>query len=181
MSKITTFTKRRIDPCNPEINDIVIEDIAHSLSLMCRAGGQFPFFYSVGQHSVACAKEAEARGYSKDVQLFCLLHDASEAYIADITRPVKKELPDYLVYEERLQNMIYKKFLGRLPEEEEQEKISLIDNTMLYFEFEKIMDYKIFDGDFELYAPLDTAFYGFEDTEKEFLSLFCMLYCLSEG
>lgn len=85
------------------------------------------------------------------------------------------------MYEERLQNMIYKKFLGRLPEEEEQEKISLIDNTMLYFEFEKIMDYKIFDGDFELYAPLDTAFYGFEDTEKEFLSLFCMLYCLSEG
>jgi 5'-deoxynucleotidase YfbR-like HD superfamily hydrolase len=41
-------------------------------------------------------KEAAARGYSERVQLACLLHDASEAYLSDVTRPVKQELPKYL-------------------------------------------------------------------------------------
>lgn len=178
MSKITTYTRKRMDPCHPEMKDIDIEDIAHALSMMTRAGGQFDTFYSVGQHCIACATEAEARGYSKDVQLFCLLHDASEAYLADITRPVKAQLPDYLIYEKRLQDIIYNKFLGRLPDEEEQEKIDSIDNSMLYFEFLEIMKREIREGDFEINIKLDTAFRGFDYTEKEYLSLFCSLYCL---
>lgn len=177
MSKITTYTKRKIDPCNADINDIAIEDIAHALSLLCRAGGQFPTFYSVGQHSVACVKEAKARGYSEKIQLMCLLHDASEAYIADITRPVKHELSNYLIFEKKLQTKIYEKYLGTVPNEDEQKLIDSVDDAMLYYEFKVIMDYEIMKGDFKLSTTLDTKFDGFEKTEKEFLLLFHKLYC----
>ena len=115
MSSFLTFSGHEIDPCNPETDQIFIEDIAHALSMICRAGGHFQQFYSVAQHCIACSKEAQARGLGKREQLFCLLHDASEAYIADITRPVKSQMPEYLVFENRLQNMIYRKYLGQIP------------------------------------------------------------------
>lgn len=92
------------------MEDIKIEDIAHALSLMTRANGHFRHFYSVAEHSVNCYKETKIRGYSKRVQLGCLLHDVSESYISDLTRPVKKNLSQYFVIEEKLQRVIYEKF-----------------------------------------------------------------------
>ena len=94
MSEILTHTRVMFDPVHPDPALIDIRDIAHALSMLCRANGHFPTFYSVGQHCINCAAEAAARGYSRRVQLACLLHDASEAYLADVTRPVKKELPN---------------------------------------------------------------------------------------
>ena len=92
MSYILTYKKKEFYPLSPKTEDIDIEDIAHALSLLCRANGHFKHFYSVGLHSLNCAYEAMARGYSENVVLGCLLHDGSEAYLADITRPVKKPL-----------------------------------------------------------------------------------------
>lgn len=92
---ITTFSKVQMNPLCPKQEEIRIEDIAHAQSLMTRANGHFPEFYSVGQHSIACAREAIARNYSSRVVLACLLHDGSEAYLSDITRPVKGELSEY--------------------------------------------------------------------------------------
>lgn len=172
MSKIITYTRRFIDPCEPDSESIAIEDIAHALSLVCRSGGQFPSFYSVAQHSIACAKEAKARAFSKKVQLFCLLHDASEAYISDITRPVKHRLSDYLLYEKALQEQIYKKFVGSIPNEDEQSQIDMIDNAMLCEEFEKIMDYEIAKKETELLTQINTDFRPFSFVQEEFLSLF---------
>jgi 5'-deoxynucleotidase YfbR-like HD superfamily hydrolase len=51
-------------------------------------------------------KEAKSRGYSNRIQLACLLHDASEAYLSDVTRPVKAELPQYKEIEAPLQETI---------------------------------------------------------------------------
>ena len=96
MSCIKTFTGVMIDPLRPEPEKLRIADIAHSLSMLCRANGHFKTFYSVGQHSINCMKEAQARGYSPRLQLACLLHDGSEAYLSDVTRPVKHELPKYV-------------------------------------------------------------------------------------
>ena len=95
MGCIKTYTGIMIDPLHPDADQIVITDIAHALSMLCRANGHFKSFYSVGQHSINCIQEAKARGYSRKVQLACLLHDASEAYLSDVTRPVKAELPRY--------------------------------------------------------------------------------------
>ena len=88
-----------------------IKDIAHALSLICRGNGHVQHFYSVAQHSLACAKEAKVRGYRKEIILGCLLHDASEAYLSDVTRPIKKELTYYLEVEDVLQNSIWKYFI----------------------------------------------------------------------
>lgn len=172
MSKINTYTKNRIDPCSPEESEIEIKDIAHALSLLCRSGGHFPSFYSVGQHSIACANEAKARGLSKKIQLACLLHDASEAYIADITRPVKEKLKEYLVYEKKLQDMIYKKFIGSPLEMDEAKLVSVIDDAMLFHEFKFFMDISLSDLTAEIETSPDYNFYGFKKIEDDFLELF---------
>ena len=89
---LTTFSKVDFNTFEPEEDKIRIEDIAHALSMMTRANGHFPQFFSVGQHCIQCCHEATARNYLPQTALACLLHDGSEAYLADITRPVKKNM-----------------------------------------------------------------------------------------
>lgn len=169
---ILTYTKTRFYPLEPVGEDIKIEDIAHALSMMTRANGHLKLFYSVGQHAVNCCHEAIIRGYSKRVQLACLLHDASESYISDITRPVKARLPEYLVIEEKLQRMIYGKYgLGDLTEEELLE-IKSVDDAMLYFEFLILAEERIFPSEPPIYMEHNFSQRAFADVEKEFLSLF---------
>ncbi len=169
---ITTANKVHFKPLEPRKEDILIEDIAHALSLMTRANGHFPEFYSVGQHCVGCFREAAARGYSDRVQLMCLLHDASEAYIADVTRPVKKELKEYLGIESRLQNAIYEKFLGDLPTQEECALISAVDDAMLFHEFYHYMGEKIVAGEPELMTEPDFYERPFKEVEAEFIAAY---------
>lgn len=123
MSCIRTYTGIMFDPLNPDPDLINLGDISHALSLLCRANEHFRNFYSVAQHSVNCMEEAKIRGYSRRVQLACLLHDASEAYLSDVTRPVKQEIPKYLEIEKPLQEAIWKKYLGDLLTEEEYEQV----------------------------------------------------------
>ena len=92
---IRTYIEIRFFPLSHKKEDIRIEDIDHALSLMVRANGHFPEFYSVAQHCIACCKESIGYGYSPKIALACLLHDAAEAYMADVTRPIKKHLEVY--------------------------------------------------------------------------------------
>ncbi|MCL1880934.1 MAG: HD domain-containing protein [Oscillospiraceae bacterium] len=139
MEHITTFTGEDLTPVTPNASQIHIKDIAHALSLMCRANGHFKHFFSVAQHSINCAKEAKSRGLSERIQLACLLHDASESYLSDITRPVKPHLPKYLEIEEGLQNAIYEKYLKTPLSEGEQNQVKQIDDDMLVHEFNALM------------------------------------------
>lgn len=81
----TTYTGKKFYPFNPRIEDICIEDIAHSLSLICRFQGHLPEHYSVAQHSVLVSYLVPI-----ELRLEGLLHDAAEAYIGDIIRPIKR-------------------------------------------------------------------------------------------
>ena len=135
MKHIVTFMGEEFTPLDPDIDQIHIEDIAHSLSLLCRANGHIDYFFSIAQHSINCASEAKARGYSARVQLICLIHDASEAYISDITRPVKYYLTEYKTIEKHLQDVIYTRFLGEVLPEDELTLMDQIDNDMLLNEF----------------------------------------------
>lgn len=176
MSHITTFTKKIFDPINPDPDKLDIRDIAHALSLLCRANGHFPHFHSVAQHSIECAKEAMARSYTARVSLGCLLHDASEAYLSDITRPVKKELPRYLVIESELQNAVICKFLGSPLTKEEDEIVREMDDTLLYYEFLTCMNERLsMEQEPLLYTSPTFAFEDFAAVEMEFLSLFSRL------
>lgn len=142
---ITTFLGKDFSPLAPDVNQIELEDIAHALSLTCRANGHFVRFFSVAQHCINCANEAKARGLSARIQLACLLHDASEAYISDITRPVKEALPEYRTIEENLQGIIYNKYLIRPLSDHERSEVKQIDDDMLLCEFDALMEKKVFD------------------------------------
>ena len=181
MSYITTYLKKHFDPVNADINDIEIADIAHALSLLCRANGHFVHFYSVAQHSLNCAKEAKMRGYSKRVQLGCLLHDASEAYLSDVTRPIKAQLPKYLEVEEKLQNTIFDKWITPTLTDEERKLVFEIDDAVLYHEFLNLMDEKTSDAEPEVVADLEYDFCDFSEVEAKFVSKFNLLAGIKEN
>jgi hypothetical protein len=172
---ITTYTRKRFNTLEPDEKDIDIEDIAHALSMMTRANGHFPEFFSVGQHSIQCCREAIARNYVPELALACLLHDASEAYLSDVTRPVKKNMPMYLQIEEQLQNMIYKKFLGFVPEGEEAMLVKNIDDACLYVEFLHFMSERVAPEEPVLMSSPDFMVRPMKDVEKEFTELFLKL------
>ncbi len=171
-SYITTYSKIHFTPISPKANDIKIEDIGHALSLMCRANGHFKKFFSVAQHSINCAIEAKARGYSKRLQLSCLLHDASEAYISDITRPIKKHLPQYIEFEDRLQNEIWNKYLIEPLTDEEKRQVFEIDDSMLYYEFLHFMGEQVLNYTPNIKVIPNFDFKAFDIAEKQFISIF---------
>ena len=110
---IQTFTGRRFCPTNPNPKAIVIQDIAHSLSMLCRFTGHCKDFYSVAQHSVLVSYICD----SQDA-LWGLLHDASEYVLQDLPRPLKHsgKLDQYIKFEEKMQQAICTRF--NLPFEE---------------------------------------------------------------
>lgn len=130
-STIFTTSGKLIDPFDIDPDRIIIEDIANALSHIPRFGGHTPIFYSVSSHSINCSLSANS---SSTDALFLLLHDASEAYLLDIPRPVKERLPQYIEAEKAVQNAIYTKFIGRLPNKRELELIEAIDNQLLDIE-----------------------------------------------
>lgn len=169
---ITTFTGKHFTPLEPLEKDIDIRDIAHALSMTIRAGGHYREFYSVAQHSLHCAYEAMERRANPRLVLMCLLHDSAEAYIADVTRPVKNNMPDYTIAEQRILNSIYKKFLGSVPDEKETEFIKTIDDALIYHEFLHHMNEKLFDEAPYLNSEPDFSFVPFKNVEEEFLNVF---------
>lgn len=102
---IETFSGERLYLAKPRPNEICIEDIAHALSLLCRYGGHCIEFYSVAEHSVRVSKELP-----KEYQLAGLLHDAAEAYVGDVTRSLKRLLPEYIDIEHSIQHVIDAKY-----------------------------------------------------------------------
>jgi hypothetical protein len=109
-SYIQTFTGKHFYLLNPTPDMICIEDIAHALSMTCRFAGHVNKFYSVAEHSVyvseLCNKENRMAG---------LLHDASEAYIADIASPFKPFLKNYKELEAGIMKVMAKKFGFEFP------------------------------------------------------------------
>ena len=86
---IETHSGRRFRPLSPDAGEIVITDIAHALSQQCRFSGHTFVPYSVAEHSVRVAELLERWAAPRSVQLWGLLHDASEAYLVDIPQPLK--------------------------------------------------------------------------------------------
>jgi len=86
MSWIQTYIGKQFWPLAPRPQDLDIRDIAHSLSLQCRFNGHCREFYSVADHSVRVAGHLP-----DDLALWGLLHDAAEAYLGDLTRPLKRQ------------------------------------------------------------------------------------------
>lgn len=107
----TTNSGKTFDFSNPSVDVIDIRDIAHALSNICRWGGHGPFF-SVGEHSVLASELAmQDRPNNYELQMAVLLHDATEAYIGDMPKPLKIMIAQYNGIEERLEALISNKFI----------------------------------------------------------------------
>lgn len=139
-SYIITFTGKKFNLLALEIANIDIVDIAHATAQQCRWTGHCRHHYSIAQHAYYCSligPESEA--------LERLMHDASEAYIGDMNRPLKHYTnagDAYRKVETPLQSMIYEAFgMSRI----EPDSVKLADNAMLYAEAEQLFDPIWFD------------------------------------
>jgi hypothetical protein len=88
---ILTYSGVYVEPLDLDPASIRIEDVAHSLAAQARYTGHTRRPYSVAEHSVRCTLALEAEEHGLDVLRWCLMHDASEAYLVDIPRPLKQD------------------------------------------------------------------------------------------
>lgn len=181
METITTYTGVEFAPRNPDPMGVSLLDIAHALSLLCRGNGHVTHFYSVGQHSLNCAREAAARAYTPLVQLGCLLHDASEAYLCDIPRPLKAAMESYRQDEARLQGCIERVLLPAPLSETDRAQIKTIDDDLLYTELPRLLGRSDIVPT-PLAADPDLNTRPFTQVEQDFLNLYHQLLavCTSE-
>jgi hypothetical protein len=129
-----TATGRQFWPLDPRPEEIHIEDIAHALAHQCRFGGHCRFFYSVAQHSVLVSHAVPDR-----LSLWGLLHDAAEAYLVDLPRPIKRYSDlgyTYRVIEAQLMSAICRRF--GLPIVEPSE-VKRADDVLLMTEKRDVM------------------------------------------
>jgi hypothetical protein len=138
-SWMETYTGKKFFITTPYGNSISIVDIAHALSMKCRFSGHTSHFYSVAQHSLNCYNMAENifPDY-KELHLYCLMHDASEAILGDIAAPIKSYLDDYRLREERIQDAIMKQ-IGLEVTDEIETICKCIDEFVLGVEGEILM------------------------------------------
>ncbi len=135
------------DFVDPEASAFTIGDIAHALSNLCRFTGQCSRFYSVAEHSVHASRQVEP-----EFAFEALMHDAAEAFVGDVSKPLKGLLRDYRVIEARVEAAIRRRFGLPLIC---SESVKRVDLAMLRTEQVQLMrnrdDWPILQG-FEPYA-----------------------------
>lgn len=105
------YSGRQFFPMSPRPEDVDAVDIGHALGMLCRYNGHVSHFYSVAEHSVHVSRALEAAGEDCHTQLAGLLHDAAEAYVGDMVRPLKLQMPAYVAAEDRVLGVIFEHFL----------------------------------------------------------------------
>lgn len=131
-SCITTLSGRFFDILKPEEYEYDIEEIAQALSNLCRYTGHVNRFYSVAEHSVLVS-----RIVPDNLALCGLLHDASEAFLGDVSSPLKKLLPEYKEIEENVEKAIANHFNLPFPYPKE---IKEADKRMYWQERQEVAD-----------------------------------------
>lgn len=128
---LQTYSGVAFWPFDPRPDEVYITDIAHALSMLCRYGGHCRKFYSVAEHCVHVANLC-----SSENKKWGLLHDATEAYLVDLPRPIKWHLPEYKVIEAEIEKVIATRFNLSLPVPQE---VKQIDDGILACERDQIM------------------------------------------
>lgn len=170
-----TYSGRQFWPMDPRAEEIDIRDIAHALSNQCRYAGHCISFYSVAEHCVHMARYVSAPN-----KLWALLHDASEAYLVDIPRPVKPYLSGYMGAEKYLMAAVAERFgLTQIMPAEVKET----DNRILLDERRQNMVPTDDSWGFDHLEPLGIKLQFWEPTRarREFLDTFKTLTHISEA
>lgn len=131
MTWLQTYTGRAFHTNPPDPSSVDVLDIAHALSNLCRFGGHVRNFYSVAEHSVHVSHLVP-----REHALAGLLHDATEAYIVDLPRPIKEQLRAYQDIESRVWRVIAEHFgLDPVP----PPCVKEADNAMLLAERDQLL------------------------------------------
>lgn len=134
---IQTYRGIRFYPLDPRVEEIDPRDIAHALAHQVRFSGHTRGHYSVLEHSLRVADLV-----SPENRLYALLHDASEAYLQDVARPLK-QLPEFALYrqaEADLMRIVEQRFQLRPGQPEEVDRA---DKAMLWHEYQALMHYQL--------------------------------------
>lgn len=99
-----------VDLASPDPETIEIRSIAAALSKTCRFGGHCPRFYTVAEHSVHAVGLAMQDNITEEAMRAILLHDATEAYVGDVVKPLKAMLPEYQVIESNIEQAVSARF-----------------------------------------------------------------------
>ncbi len=179
MDWIQTYSGKAAHLLNPVPSEIDIEDIAHALSMICRFTGHVHTFYSVAQHSVLVAELLP-----ESMQLQGLLHDGHEAFIGDISSPLKRTLKDNGAREvchqlqEGFDFAIYRALGIPLPTRTTKQAIHDADLAMLMAERRDLMKparpFKAWNAELEALTPAPNLIepWSQADAKAEFLRLF---------
>lgn len=133
---IQTYTGVEFYPLDPRPEDIRIADIAHALSMQCRYTGHVRSFYSVAEHSLRVAELCPP-----EYALLGLLHDAAEAYLVDLPRPIKLGTEIGRLYreaEDRIMIAVCQRF-GLTWQNPMPDPVERADKAMLYVESQALM------------------------------------------
>ncbi|RWR09725.1 hypothetical protein [Paenirhodobacter populi] len=115
---------------DPNPAEFRLVDIARALSRVPRFGGLTDRFYSVAEHCLFCDRLAILSNMGDaETRRAVLMHDAAEAYLGDVTRPLKALLPDYRQIEARMEAAIFHRFNVALPKL--KEAVRYVDNLAL--------------------------------------------------
>jgi len=171
---IQTYTGKQFFYDDIDSNDIDIRDVAHALSNIPRFAGHMKKFYSVAEHSVNVARLCSTKGKKSD--MWGLLHDASEAYISDIPKPMKWAVPEIVTYELKIQIAVRKAFDITFDDDIE-DIVDWADLLMLITERYKGFDFIIPWGYYEDIEPanMELKFLSPNEAEREFLKIYSML------
>lgn len=96
-TSIETYSGLYLDYMNPQPEQIELVDIARGLAFECRYGRQVTTFYSVAEHALYVCELVSQRSRDWRVQFAALHHDSAEAYMGDLTKPMKWALDGSLV------------------------------------------------------------------------------------
>jgi len=131
-SNIRLRSGHYFDLANPLSNAFEFSDIVAALALICRFGAQSRRFYSVAEHLLICDAIAEAMGLSIEERRAVFMHDATEAFVGDMVKPLKRMLPEYSAIESRVEEAIAERF--GIDFERHREAIHDIDRRTLIAE-----------------------------------------------
>lgn len=106
---INTRSGIKFNLFDPKPEQIHIEDISHGLAYKGHFAGQTPYFFSIAQHCLL-TYFLLPKSVPKELKLAALLHDASEAYIGDMIKPLKIHVPEFQKIENKIQSVIFKAF-----------------------------------------------------------------------
>lgn len=125
-------------------------DIAHALAMKCRYGGHTDVFYSVAEHSVRLSEALEAENPAAPAAILMqgLMHDAAEAYLVDLPRPIKPEFPRFLEIEATVERAVFERFHLQYPW---PDVVNEFDRRILSDEMDAILDWS--EEDWVKYLP----------------------------